>query len=67
MTDISEFVEITIDMDRKPTAMYSAVNWVNTLPPNYDKYPHVCPICDKPAYIGGDNSIDCSSCDGKYK
>ncbi len=31
-----------------------------------DRYPHQCPICDKPAYIGGDNSVDCSSCDGKF-
>ena len=34
--------------------------------PKDDHYPHTCTICKSPAYIGGDGSIDCSSCSGKY-
>lgn len=29
-----------------------------------DRYPHTCPHCSNPAYIGGDGTVDCSSCDG---
>ena len=25
-----------------------------------DKYPHICPYCKAPAYIGGNNVVDCS-------
>jgi hypothetical protein len=27
------------------------------------KYPHSCPMCSKPAYIGGMNNVDCSNKD----
>jgi transposase len=27
-------------------------------------YPHTCPHCGHMAYIGGDGTVDCSSCEG---
>lgn len=30
-----------------------------------DYYPHECPHCEAPAYIGGDNTVDCSRCEGR--
>jgi hypothetical protein len=29
-----------------------------------EKYPHTCPHCGSPAYIGGMNTVDCSNCNG---
>lgn len=29
-----------------------------------NNYPHTCPHCGAPAYIGGMNTVDCSKCDG---
>jgi hypothetical protein len=32
-------------------------------PVDMDRYPHKCPHCNGPAYIGGDNTVDCVDCD----
>lgn len=74
MTDDRLVTRLTpglIHSDQKPGFVYGGPPFaaiffedyrIEDFPPKIDRemFPHICPRCGSPAYIGGMNTVDCS-------